>query len=65
MESWFVKVQRRDFLGEGRAKDTMVWLDKCRFELQKFAVEVFTHEGYDQPGKEPKNFGNSDYKGIG
>ena len=61
LEGWFAKVQRRDFLSEDRSKETMAWLEKCRVELQKFAIEVFNHEDYERPDKMQKNPENNDH----
>lgn len=45
LESWFVKVQSRDFSGSDSAVQASESLEKCRQALQVFAAEVFANEG--------------------
>jgi hypothetical protein len=44
LETWFVKVQQRDFLGGDQAEQALKWIEKCRETLQQFAVVIFAHE---------------------
>lgn len=44
LETWYAKVQQRDFLGGKHAEEATDWLEKCRDALQTFSAEVFAHE---------------------
>jgi len=47
LETWFKKVQARDFIGGSQAQEAFDWLEKCRVTFQKFAEQVYTHEDPD------------------
>lgn len=51
LETWFAKVQQRDFIGGDQAKEALEWLEKCRGTLQEFAMEVYAHEDPDHLSK--------------
>lgn len=51
LETWFEKVQQRDFIGGEQANAAAEWLEKCRETLQQFATEVFSHEDQDHARK--------------
>ena len=44
LETWFSRVQARDYAGGEPAAEATQWLEKCRQALQGFANEVFSHE---------------------
>jgi hypothetical protein len=50
LEVWFEKVKQRDFLGGHQAEEAAEELEKCRQALQRFATEVFNHEGSNPAG---------------
>ncbi|HEX7557284.1 MAG TPA: Chromate resistance protein ChrB, partial [Leptolinea sp.] len=51
LESWFKKVQERDFIGGDQASEAAEWLEKCRDTFQNFSTEVFTNENPDHTHK--------------
>ncbi len=51
LESWFKKVQDRDFIGGDQASEAAEWLEKCRETFQNFSTEVFTNEDLDHTHK--------------
>jgi hypothetical protein len=51
LETWFNKVQQRDFLNGDQAKEAAEWINQCREALQTFATEIFTHEDKDHSRK--------------
>lgn len=51
LETWFKKVQARDFAGGAQADEAAEWLEKCRNIFQDFANEVFAHEDPDHAHK--------------
>jgi hypothetical protein len=60
LENWYLKVKQRDFMGGSQAVEALDWLEKCRQALQRFATEIFTHEGKQsgfKPGSLPVNPG--------
>ena len=48
LESWFAKVQQRDFLGGNEADEAIEWVTKCRESFQKFTDEVFKRENTNE-----------------
>lgn len=62
LESWFEKIQKRDFLGGDQAQEAAEWLEKCRQEFSEFAEKVIANEEKDHdqkmrfdPGRVNKN----------
>jgi hypothetical protein len=53
LENWLEKVQQRDFMGGDQAEKTRNALEACHQSLQRFANEVFAHEG-DNPKRKIK-----------
>lgn len=51
LETWFKKIEQRDFLGGQHAQEAAVWLENCRNTLQEFAANVFAHENQDHSRK--------------
>jgi len=51
LETWMMKVQKRDFLAEAESEDAAAWLQKCRECLQQFTDAVFSHEDPDHLSK--------------
>jgi hypothetical protein len=49
LETWFSRVQLRDFAGGAPAQEAAEWIEKCRQALQGFADEVFSHENQHPP----------------
>jgi hypothetical protein len=50
LETWYAKVQARDFSGGDPAAEAAQWLEKCRQALQGFANEVIAAENHLRPG---------------
>jgi len=51
LESWFKKVQDRDFSDGDQASEASEWLEKCRDTFQHFSDEVVAHEDPDHNHK--------------
>jgi hypothetical protein len=51
LESWFKKVQERDFIGGDQSREAEEWLEKCRETFQNFATEVYANEDPDHTHK--------------
>jgi len=47
LETWFGKIQHRDFLGGDQADQAAGWLEKCRAEFQRFSAQVYANEDQD------------------
>lgn len=44
LETWFKKVEQRDFTGGCGKEESLEWLEKCRQALQGFADSVYANE---------------------
>jgi len=51
LETWFKRIEQRDFLGGQHAQEAAAWLENCRNTLQEFAANVFDHEDQDHARK--------------
>jgi hypothetical protein len=51
LETWFSKINRRDFLGSQQAKEAEEWLEQCRLKFQDFTTKVFVNEDPDHSQK--------------
>ena len=51
LESWFAKVQARDFLGGEHAVEALNWLEHCKEIFQQFADAVYAQEDQDHAHK--------------
>ncbi len=51
LETWYQKIQQRDFIRGIHAKEAEGWLEKCRETLQEFSMEVFANEEIDHSVK--------------
>jgi hypothetical protein len=51
LETWFKKIEQRDFLGGQHAQEAAAWLENCRNALQEFAANVFAHEDQNHARK--------------
>jgi hypothetical protein len=51
---WIAKIQRRDLIGSERPDAAVQSLEKCREALQRFADEVYRHEGKSEDGTAPE-----------
>lgn len=55
LTDWLAKIQRRDWVGGDKAAAAPGLLEDCRQALQRFADEVYRHEGGDSSGALSKN----------
>lgn len=51
LETWFGRLQQRDFLGGEPGRQALEWLEKCRLQFQQFSAVVFSHEEQDHERK--------------
>ena len=54
LESWFLKVNNRDFLKGDSARQAAEWLEKCRTAFQLFAEKVYAQEQHLSTEKGPE-----------
>lgn len=51
LETWYEKIQKRDFLGGDQATEAAEWLEKSRQEFAGFADQVIANEDGDHDRK--------------